>query len=111
MVPLLYPFVWQGIYIPVLPINLHEYLDAPVPFIVGNYPTSPHLTSLFLYILSPLLRSIYYFMIFNEYNIGLQSLRRRNLETIIVDLNANKLIFDGCSQPVALPEYKKLYLT
>ena len=50
-------------------------------------------------------------MIFNEYNIGLQSLRRRNLETIIVDLNANKLIFDGCSQPVALPEYKKLYLT
>ena len=48
MVPLLYPFVWQGIYIPVLPINLHEYLDAPVPFIVGNYPTSPHFTSLFL---------------------------------------------------------------
>ncbi len=39
MIPLLFPFVWQGIYIPVLPYNLHEYLDAPVPFIMGTLPS------------------------------------------------------------------------
>eukprot|EP01112_Ceratiomyxa_fruticulosa_P010740 TRINITY_DN2856_c0_g2_i1.p1 TRINITY_DN2856_c0_g2~~TRINITY_DN2856_c0_g2_i1.p1 ORF type:complete len:706 (-),score=158.77 TRINITY_DN2856_c0_g2_i1:106-2223(-) len=35
MIPLLYPFVWQGIYVPILPIPLQELLDAPVPFLVG----------------------------------------------------------------------------
>lgn len=31
----LFPFVWQGAYIPVLPYKLIDILDAPVPFIVG----------------------------------------------------------------------------
>lgn len=31
----LFPFVWQGAYIPVLPYKLTDILDAPVPFIVG----------------------------------------------------------------------------
>ncbi|CAM9254768.1 unnamed protein product, partial [Ectocarpus fasciculatus] len=31
----LFPFVWQGAYIPILPYKLTDILDAPVPFIVG----------------------------------------------------------------------------
>jgi hypothetical protein len=31
----MFPFVWQGAYIPVLPSYLTEILEAPVPFIVG----------------------------------------------------------------------------
>lgn len=90
MIPLLYPFVWQGIYIPVLPINLHEYLDAPVPFIMGIYSLS-------------ICTCTKYFVV------GLQSLRKRHLDAIIIDINANKLVFDGSSQPAPLPEYRKLY--
>lgn len=29
------PFVWQGLFIPILPHSLADYLEAPVPFVVG----------------------------------------------------------------------------
>jgi hypothetical protein len=32
---LLYPFYWHHVFIPVLPIRLLSYLQAPVPFVVG----------------------------------------------------------------------------
>jgi len=32
---LLYPFLWQHVYVPILPSTLHHFLDAPVPFIMG----------------------------------------------------------------------------
>lgn len=32
---LLFPLMWQGIYVPVLPSNMMDVLDAPVPFFVG----------------------------------------------------------------------------
>ena len=32
---LLFPFVWQGCYIPILPYNMLDILDAPFPFLVG----------------------------------------------------------------------------
>lgn len=32
---LLFPFYWQHIYIPLLPAKLLDYLQAPVPFLVG----------------------------------------------------------------------------
>ncbi len=31
----LFPFEWQGLYIPVMPYSMRDILDAPVPFIVG----------------------------------------------------------------------------
>ena len=31
----MFPFVWQGLYIPVMPYSLLELLDAPVPFLIG----------------------------------------------------------------------------
>lgn len=41
IVPLLRPFIWQGTYVPVLPNHLREYLQAPVPYIMGVHE-SPH---------------------------------------------------------------------
>ena len=35
LLSLLFPFVWCGIYIPVLPYTLLDVIDAPVPFLVG----------------------------------------------------------------------------
>lgn len=32
---LLFPFTWQGMYIPVLPSHMMDVLDAPVPFLIG----------------------------------------------------------------------------
>ncbi|RHY97381.1 hypothetical protein DYB35_006320 [Aphanomyces astaci] len=32
---LLYPFVWEHVYIPMLPMKLIDYLQAPVPFFMG----------------------------------------------------------------------------
>eukprot|EP01052_Picozoa_sp_SAG31_P027315 SAG31_NODE_2546_length_5531_cov_1.748159_4_plen_175_part_00 len=32
---LLYPFVWQHIFVPLLPESLLDYLTAPMPFVVG----------------------------------------------------------------------------
>lgn len=31
----MYPFVWQHVYVPILPPNLENFLDAPVPYIMG----------------------------------------------------------------------------
>ena len=33
--PLLRPFKWQGMFCPVLPESLHDFLDSPVPLLVG----------------------------------------------------------------------------
>lgn len=35
LITLMYPFTWEYTYIPVLPEQLHGYLQAPVPYIVG----------------------------------------------------------------------------
>ena len=35
LVALLFPFEWQGAFIPVMPASMIEVLDAPVPFFVG----------------------------------------------------------------------------
>jgi hypothetical protein len=35
LVSLLFPFHWQGMYLPVLPYNMIDILGAPVPFLVG----------------------------------------------------------------------------
>lgn len=32
---LIYPMIWQHIYIPVLPLSLIDYLLAPMPFLIG----------------------------------------------------------------------------
>lgn len=32
---LLYPFAWQHVYVPILPPNLENFLDAPVPYVMG----------------------------------------------------------------------------
>ena len=32
---LIYPMIWQHIYIPVLPLPLMDYLLAPMPFLIG----------------------------------------------------------------------------
>jgi len=32
---LLFPLVWQGAYIPIMPLGMVDILDAPVPFFVG----------------------------------------------------------------------------
>ena len=34
---LIFPFVWQHVYVPILPASLSHFLDAPVPFIMGLY--------------------------------------------------------------------------
>ncbi|GMJ09037.1 hypothetical protein like AT2G20320 [Hibiscus trionum] len=35
MVPLIRPFQWQSLFLPVLPMRMLDFLDAPVPFVVG----------------------------------------------------------------------------
>lgn len=32
---LLFPFQWQHVYLPILPVPLHHLLDAPVPYLMG----------------------------------------------------------------------------
>ena len=32
---LLFPFAWQHVYVPILPPNLENFLDAPVPYMMG----------------------------------------------------------------------------
>lgn len=34
---LLFPFTWPHVYVPILPASLHHFLDAPVPFLMGNH--------------------------------------------------------------------------
>jgi hypothetical protein len=35
LVPLLRPFVWQSLMMPVTPVSMLGFLDAPVPFVLG----------------------------------------------------------------------------
>ncbi|KAL1143210.1 hypothetical protein V6Z11_A11G146600 [Gossypium hirsutum] len=35
IVPLIRPFQWQSLFLPVLPMRMLDFLDAPVPFLVG----------------------------------------------------------------------------
>ena len=32
---LIHPLVWQHVYVPILPLCLHHFLEAPMPFIMG----------------------------------------------------------------------------
>ncbi len=36
---LLRPFAWEGIFVPLLPFAAYEVLDAPVPYIIGEWVT------------------------------------------------------------------------
>ncbi|EDO30806.1 predicted protein, partial [Nematostella vectensis] len=40
VVTLIFPFIWQHVYVPILPAALQHFLDAPVPFIMGLYCAS-----------------------------------------------------------------------
>eukprot|EP00118_Oscarella_pearsei_P007105 m.33655 g.33655 ORF g.33655 m.33655 type:complete len:1260 (+) comp31862_c0_seq1:95-3874(+) len=35
MTSLMFPFMWQHVYVPILPKSLYDILDAPVPFVMG----------------------------------------------------------------------------
>ncbi len=37
VVSLLYPFYWHHVYIPILPVTLIDFLQAPTPFIMGMH--------------------------------------------------------------------------
>jgi hypothetical protein len=39
---LVFPFSWQGVYMPVLPQRLSEFVYAPVPFIAGIHSSYLH---------------------------------------------------------------------
>lgn len=41
---LLFPFVWQHVYVPILPSSLHHFLDAPVPYIMGLHTAAAEKT-------------------------------------------------------------------
>ena len=38
-----YPFVWQNVYVPILPSNALHFLEAPVPYIMGIHSSMRHL--------------------------------------------------------------------
>jgi len=38
MLTLTFPFCWDHVYIPVLPLQLLEFVNAPTPFIMGVHP-------------------------------------------------------------------------
>lgn len=40
---LLFPFTWPHVYVPILPAELHHFLDAPVPFLMGLYASSENI--------------------------------------------------------------------
>ncbi|KAF2076344.1 hypothetical protein CYY_002350 [Polysphondylium violaceum] len=74
MVSFIHPFIWQGLFMPILPLALVDYLEAPVPFIAG-----------------------------------VQVLRKKNFEGLIVDISNNKIIYNGCHPPPLIPEFLKLF--
>lgn len=43
LVALLYPFLWQNVYVPILPSNALHFLEAPVPYIMGIHSSMRHL--------------------------------------------------------------------
>jgi hypothetical protein len=67
MVSFIRPFEWMGVYIPVLPRSLLDYVQAPVPFIMGcttldytaiEHNVSPSTLVVFLDTGEPLLHSL-----------------------------------------------------
>lgn len=55
LISLLAPFQWDGVFIPLLPSSLHDFLQSPVPLVVGVVPpfdsskcVAPHYPSLLL---------------------------------------------------------------
>jgi hypothetical protein len=42
IISLLSPFQWDGVFIPVLPAGLSDFLHSPVPFVVGLPPPIDH---------------------------------------------------------------------
>ncbi|XP_029199250.2 DENN domain-containing protein 5B-like [Acropora millepora] len=40
MSAIIFPFIWQHVYVPILPPALSHFLDAPVPFLMGIYCAS-----------------------------------------------------------------------
>jgi hypothetical protein len=42
LLSLLFPLHWQGMYLPILPYNMLEILDAPVPYLVGLHSRYIH---------------------------------------------------------------------
>lgn len=45
LVPLLRPFTWQSLVMPVTPVNMLGFLDAPVPFVLGVQYKTPDVAS------------------------------------------------------------------
>ena len=37
LVSFLFPFVWQGVYVPIMPLDNLEILEAPIPFLIGTH--------------------------------------------------------------------------
>ncbi|KAL9228272.1 hypothetical protein vseg_003870 [Gypsophila vaccaria] len=35
LIPMIHPFEWQSLFLPILPVKMIDFLDAPVPYIVG----------------------------------------------------------------------------
>lgn len=35
-IPLIRPFTWQGVFVPLLPLHMQDCLDAPVPYLIGT---------------------------------------------------------------------------
>ena len=34
---LIFPYIWQHVYVPILPASLLHFLEAPVPFVMGLF--------------------------------------------------------------------------
>jgi hypothetical protein len=45
LVPLLRPFVWQSLLLPVTPVTMRGFLEAPVPFVLGLQYKTPEATA------------------------------------------------------------------
>ncbi|EGG22806.1 DENN domain-containing protein [Cavenderia fasciculata] len=73
MTSFIFPFIWQGLFVPILPTALSDYLEAPVPYIVG-----------------------------------VQTLKKRTCEGLIVDIANDKVQYNRISTPPLLPEFRKL---
>jgi hypothetical protein len=42
--PLLHPLKWSGVFLPILPNKMHEFLEAPVPILVGVASLPEHMS-------------------------------------------------------------------
>jgi hypothetical protein len=45
LVPLLRPFVWQSLLLPVTPTSMYGFLEAPVPFVLGLQYKTPEVSA------------------------------------------------------------------